>query len=104
MPQALARYVQTDNATLLTELYSSIYVIAAYPAADPVRTGAIEAYGHVMKVRATLAPSRENFTDLHDLASFCQNLCIGATVVAIFPPIIAYFFSEFRCLLGHDEG
>jgi hypothetical protein len=51
MPQALARYVPTDNTTLLAELYGSIYVIAAYPAADPVRTGAIEAYGHVMKVR-----------------------------------------------------
>lgn len=54
MPNQLARYVPTDNTTLLDELYGSIYVIASYPAGDPIREGAIQAYGHVMKVRSDL--------------------------------------------------
>jgi hypothetical protein len=71
MPKALATYVPTTNATLLAELYGSITNIAAYDADSPIRQGAIVAYSHVMK-----------------------NLCIGATVVAVFPPIIAYFFID----------
>lgn len=74
LPSALARYVGGDNATLLAELYGSSALIASYPAGSVVREGGIAAYGHVMK-----------------------NLCIGATVVAIFPPIIAYFFSASAC-------
>ncbi|CED82571.1 Predicted transporter (major facilitator superfamily) [Phaffia rhodozyma] len=71
MPAALAKYVPGNNATLNAELYASITIIAAYPAADPIRVGAIHAYDYVMR-----------------------NLCIGATVVAVFPPIIAFFFVD----------
>ncbi|KAI9315575.1 major facilitator superfamily domain-containing protein [Dichotomocladium elegans] len=69
MPTQLAAHVPTTNATLLAELYGSITNIAAYPAGDPVREGVIQAYSVVMR-----------------------NLCIGATVVAIFPPIVTFFF------------
>lgn len=69
MPGALAEYVPTNNATLLAELYSSVTTIATYPAEDPIRQGVITAYSHVMR-----------------------NLCLGATITAIFPPIIAFFF------------
>ncbi|KAJ2962514.1 hypothetical protein NQZ79_g2376 [Umbelopsis isabellina] len=69
MPSELAANVPTTNATLLAELYGSVTTIATYPAGDPIRDGVINAYSNVMR-----------------------NLCIGATVVAIFPPIIALFF------------
>ncbi|KAM3581079.1 hypothetical protein VKS41_006524 [Umbelopsis sp. WA50703] len=68
MPSQLAAHVPTTNATLLAELYGSVTTIATYPAGDPIREGVITAYSNVMR-----------------------NLCIGATVVAIFPPIIALF-------------
>lgn len=69
MPGELAKHVPTNNTTLINELYSSITNIGAYPAGDPIREGAIQAYSVVMR-----------------------NLCIGATITAIFPPLIAYFF------------
>ncbi|KAG2225300.1 hypothetical protein INT45_005544 [Circinella minor] len=69
MPAHLAANVPSDNATLIAELYGDITKITAYAGDDPIRLGAIQAYSEVMK-----------------------NLCIGATVVAIFPPLIAYFF------------
>ncbi|KAI9271902.1 major facilitator superfamily domain-containing protein, partial [Phascolomyces articulosus] len=69
MPGHLVANVPTDNATLIAELYGDITKIMAYPSEDPIRLGAIQAYSEVMK-----------------------NLCIGATIVAIFPPIVAYFF------------
>lgn len=69
MPGELAANVPTTNATLLNELYSSVTTIATYPAGDPIREGVISAYSNVMR-----------------------NLCLGATIVAIFPPIIAFFF------------
>ncbi|KAI9489570.1 major facilitator superfamily domain-containing protein [Zychaea mexicana] len=69
MPHQLSVHVPGNNATLNAELFGAITKIMDYPADDPIRIGAITAYGEVMK-----------------------NLCIGATIVAIFPPIVAYFF------------
>ncbi|CDS08827.1 hypothetical protein LRAMOSA10188 [Lichtheimia ramosa] len=71
MPNELAAHVPTDNQTLLNELYSSITVIQSYPADDPIRQGAIAAYDQVM-----------------------FHLVLGATIVAIFPPIVAFFFVD----------
>lgn len=68
MPGYLAEHVPTNNQTLLNELYGSITVIATYAPDDPIRQGVIDAYAIVMR-----------------------NLCIGATVTAIVPPILAYF-------------
>lgn len=66
MPGELATYVPTNNATLLVELFGDITQIAKLPVADPIRTGAITAYEHMM-----------------------HRLVLGAVVVAIFPPIFA---------------
>ncbi|KAL7410360.1 major facilitator superfamily domain-containing protein [Mrakia frigida] len=70
MPKQLAIHVG-NNATLNAELYASITTIMAYPIEDPIRVGAISAYEVVMK-----------------------NLCIGATIVAIFPPIICFIWTR----------
>ncbi|WWC66478.1 uncharacterized protein I206_100380 [Kwoniella pini CBS 10737] len=71
MPAALAQHVPTTNATLLADLYGSITQIATYPANDPIRLGAIAAYQSVM-----------------------FKLVLGATIVAIFPPIFCIFFTK----------
>lgn len=68
MPKELATYVPTTNSTLLTEIFGDITIIKAMPLDDPIRTGAITAYEHMM-----------------------HRLVLGAIVVAIFPPIFAFF-------------
>ncbi|KAI8140793.1 major facilitator superfamily domain-containing protein [Fennellomyces sp. T-0311] len=68
MPGELAAHMPTNNATLVNDFFNSATLIASYPLDDPLRQGAIIAYGNVMR-----------------------KLCIGATVVAVVPPIIAYF-------------
>jgi MFS family permease len=67
MPSELAANVPTTNSTLLAELYGSVTVINSYAAGDPIREGVITAYSNVMR-----------------------KLCLGATIVAIFPPIITF--------------
>nr|XP_018267067.1 uncharacterized protein I303_01050 [Kwoniella dejecticola CBS 10117]OBR89225.1 hypothetical protein I303_01050 [Kwoniella dejecticola CBS 10117] len=71
MPAALAKHVPTTNATLLADLYGSITQIATFPINDPIRLGAIEAYQSVM-----------------------FKLVLGATIVAIFPPIFCVFLTK----------
>jgi MFS family permease len=68
MPGELATYVPTNNQTLLVELFGDITQIIALPADDPIKTGAITAYQHMM-----------------------HRLVVGATVVAIFPIIVSIF-------------
>ncbi|KAK4688897.1 MFS transporter, SIT family, siderophore-iron:H+ symporter, partial [Tremellales sp. Uapishka_1] len=71
MPGQLAKHVPTTNATLLAELYGSITDITAYAVNDPIRLGAIAAYQNVM-----------------------LRLVLGATIVAIFPPIFCLLFTK----------
>ncbi|KAL7410361.1 hypothetical protein BDY24DRAFT_418092 [Mrakia frigida] len=71
MPAQLAIHVPGNNATLNALLFGSITNIMTYPIDDPIRVGAIDAYEVVMK-----------------------NLVIGATVVAVVPPFICFFFTR----------
>ncbi|KLT42926.1 MFS general substrate transporter [Cutaneotrichosporon oleaginosum] len=68
MPGELATYVPTNNQTLLVELFGDMTKIALLPTGDPIKEGAITAYEHMM-----------------------HRLVLGATVVAIFPIIVAIF-------------
>ncbi|KAL7412825.1 major facilitator superfamily domain-containing protein [Mrakia frigida] len=68
---ALAVHLPTLNSSAIDLLYSTPTSVAVLAIDDPIRVGTIAAVSSVMK-----------------------TLCIVATVVAIFPPIIAWFWME----------
>ena len=67
MPQQLAEHIPSANATEIATLFSSITSVAAFPFGDPVREGAIAAYGDVMRL-----------------------MLIAATVLAAVPFLLAF--------------
>lgn len=77
--------------------------IAAYPADSPVKIGAIAAYEEVMKRLVSSKPSFRARSTFQHLLTLKFTQCIAATVVAIFPPIICWFFSQ-DAFLGNQQN
>ncbi|KAG5639035.1 hypothetical protein H0H81_007648 [Sphagnurus paluster] len=79
MPGKLAKYLPFVSDEDRTELFGSIVNALAYPRGSPIREGVIQAYDDVMKV-----------------------MTIAATVVAVFPLILALFMPNWY--LGDNQN